>query len=560
MMERTAVQLRWTDAIWPRLPSSFTALLSYASAILLGLYFCWSTFPVALIFPASPLANFPLLDSAQHIIGQRYFIADDWRWPLLTAANLGAPEGVNIAFVDAIPILAIVLKSIRSVLPEGFHGIFLWYAVSLAIQPVAAVWCLRAAGEKRLAPAICIAVISLCIPAWWNRFGHAALTGHFLLLLALGGYFHLSRRGTVLRWTAALVLNVMALLVHPYLFFMTSAILLAVPVTALFRHDGSWLAQGACAGAFAVLSLLAAKVLGYIGAEGGGEFGGYAMNLLSPVWPAWSSLSPFGFGLARVETTPGSAWEGFNYLGAGILFLLLAVLVLRLRLLGASLRAHAGLLLVAIGLFVLSLSNNIGIGSLVLKEVYPTNSLLDNFRSSGRMFWAVTYILLLTLMLGALRVRPQWLGISLVVVAALLQFRDSVDFRKGLMWHLESPFTEWPVDAAALRQVFAGSRELVLLPGFDCDMGWQEKHTGVAVVLVASETALPVNTMYAARRVGPPHCADAQLAAAPFRSGEARVFLPSAREKWALTVPGGSEQCRTVGELLVCTSDPKILP
>lgn len=104
-------------------------------------------------------------------------------------------------------------------------------------QPVAAVWCLRAAGEKRLLPAICIAVISLCIPAWWNRFGHAALTGHFVLLLALGSYFHPSRHGDAM--AGALVLNVVALLVHPYLFFMTSAILLAVPMTALARPASS---------------------------------------------------------------------------------------------------------------------------------------------------------------------------------------------------------------------------------------------------------------------------------------------------------------------------------
>ncbi|MGV6872274.1 DUF6311 domain-containing protein [Pseudochelatococcus sp. B33] len=552
-------QPRWTDEIWPRLPPPVVALIAYAGAAALGLYFCRLTFPAALIFPAAPPDGFPLLDAAQHIAGQRYFIADDWRWPLLTAANLGTPDGTNIAFVDAIPIFAIILKSIRGLLPEGFHGILLWYAISLALQPVAAVWCLRAAGEKRLVPAICIAVISLCIPAWWNRFGHAALTGHFLLLLAVGGYFHLSRHGTALRWLAALLLNVVALLVHPYLFFMTSAILLAVPVTALVRRDGTWWTQGLYAGAFAASSLLVAKVLGYTGAQGGGHFGAYAMNLLSPFWPSWSSL--LRFDLPRVETTPGSEWEGYNYLGIGILFLLLTVVVLRARSLGEPLRRHAGLLLVALGLGVLSLSNNIGIGSLVFMDVYPTNAILDNFRSSARMFWAVTYILLVALVLGALHLRPKWLGLSLVVVAALLQLRDTVEMRMGLMWYLEGhAFVEWPVDAANLRRVFADSRELTLIPGFACGMSEEEKVRAVATILIASETALPVNTMYVARWQRPPSCADEQFARAPFRDGEARVLLPSASDGLREAIPDRDAHCRAYGELLVCAADRQNLP
>lgn len=532
------------------------AVIAYLIAAALGAYFSLVTFPVELLFPLTSHDGFTSMDLAQHIIGQRYFIADEWRWPLLTAGNLDTPNGINIAFVDAIPILAIILKSIRGILPESFHGIMLWYGISLALQPIAAVWCLRAAGEKRLIPAVCIAVISLCIPSWWNRFGHAALTAHFILILALGGYFHLSRKGTALRWACALMLNIAALLVHPYLFFMTTGIFLAVPITSFFRDNGTLRVQALYSSAFFILSFLSVSLLGYLGANGGGKFGGYAMNLLSPIWPAGSSLLPFE--LKRVKTTPDSAWEGYNYLGAGIIFLLVAVLILSRQAIKSSIRWHGGLFILAIGLIFISLSNNIGIGSLKFMDVYPTNAIFDNFRSSGRMFWAVTYILLLSLILGTLKIRPAWLGMAILICASALQLRDTIDMRMGLMWHLQNPAATWPVDAASLRQVFAQSNRLTLIPRFKCGPdNWEDEQKAAAVILVASETSLPVNTMFVARWHEERQCVDDQMAEAPFKEGEVRVFMPSVIERYRGTIPGEPDRCKTYGDLLVCTADPR---
>ena len=54
-------------------------------------------------------------------------------------------------------------------------------------------WCLRAAGETRVLPAIGIALAAVSMPAFINRYGHAALTGQFTLFLALGLYLRLVR-------------------------------------------------------------------------------------------------------------------------------------------------------------------------------------------------------------------------------------------------------------------------------------------------------------------------------------------------------------------------------
>ena len=172
------------------------------------------------------------------MVAQQYFIRDAWRWPLLLAANLNTPDGLHIAFADGIPLVALVLKLLAPLLPEGFQGIGLWYGIAFALQPVAAVWALRGTGERRWLPAFGVALLAAGMPAWLARYGHAALTGHFLILVGLGFYLRLLRRPRDLPlWLAAVLAQVATMLVHPYLAVMTLALLAAVPATLLLRRD-----------------------------------------------------------------------------------------------------------------------------------------------------------------------------------------------------------------------------------------------------------------------------------------------------------------------------------
>jgi len=264
---------------------AFPALAAYLAALAAGLVHAALAFPVAFLIPGPEQGWAPLGDAAQHAIAQRFFVADAWRWPLLLARNMNAPEGVNIAFADGIPLLAIPLKLAAPLLPPGFHGIGLWYAIAAAAQPVAAVWALRGAGERRFLPALGVALAALAMPAWLARYGHAALTFHASLLIALGLYLRLVRAQPAGLWFGAVVAMVGTLLVHPYLAAMALAVLGAVPVTLLFRRDRGWVGAALGVGAAAGAVGAAMAVLGYLGARGDGGYGDFALNLLSPVWP-----------------------------------------------------------------------------------------------------------------------------------------------------------------------------------------------------------------------------------------------------------------------------------
>jgi hypothetical protein len=532
------------------------ASLSYALAALLGVALVAATFPAEMLLPRADGAFAPQGDAAQHAIAQRYFLADAWRWPPLVARNLLPPEGLNIAFADGIPALALLLKALRGMLPDGFHGIGLWYAIAWVMQPVAAVWCLRGAGERRLLPAIGVALAAASMPAFVNRYGHAALTGHFTLLLALGLYLRLVRAPSPGLWAAAVAAIIGTLLVHPYLAAMAIALLAAVPATLLLRGDRRWV--GGAAGLAACLAAMGGTMaaFGYLGAAGDGGYGEFALNLLSPVWPHRSWLLG-GLVAAEIDATGHGGWEGYNWLGLGLLAGLLAVAALAPRAVAAALRHHAGLALVLLGLTLLAVSFRIGAGASMLLDLGEAPGVLQQFRASGRFFWPVGLALLVGTV--ALLARLPRFGPAAALALGLMQFADAAPNRDALRAWAQAR-TPWTVDAPALRALLADAERLTLLPTWPCvpkpdTLG--QHALQLQVLSLAAERAVPANTMYVARWRGErPACRDAATIAAPLAAGELRIVLPGAQPAVRATMPGAEAACRPVGALLACRVSP----
>lgn len=527
---------------------------AYGLAALLGLGLALAMFPLDFVLPAAGQAWRVAGDTAQHITAQRWFLAGPWTWPPLMIPGLGSPEGTNLPFADGIPLIALPLKLVAAWLPPGFHGVGLWHVASWVLQPVAAVWCLRGAGERRLLPAIGIAALALGMPVWLARYGHAALSGHFLILLALGFYLRLSRAPRPGLWAGAVALQAATLLAHPYLAVMTLALLGAVPVTLLLRRDRRWRGAALGAAASVVAMLLPMVAFGYLGAGGGSGYGDYALNLLSPIWPYGSWLLG-GLAPRFVDATGHGGWEGYNWLGLGTLGALLVVLALSPRALAALPRRHAGLALALLALTAIALSFRIGLGDRILLDLGAVPGVLEQFRSSGRFFWPVGY----ALAIGAavLVCRATRLGPALLLVLGLLQLADAQPLRRELhAWsHARAP---WHVDASEFRTMLAAHRRLTLLPSWNCapaDTRSQAQERLMELLLLASEHPLPVNTMYLARWSAAPRCEDEALAAAPLALGELRVILPEVRDAVLPLVPGGAAHCRDIGGIAACTRD-----
>ncbi len=528
--------------------------LTYLAAAALGV--C----AVAILFPSWALrgawpAGAPNADFAAHVLGERYFLADAWRWPPLAADNLDVPFGTNIGLTDSLPLLALAVKPFRAVLPVHFQYITVWLAFAWLMQPIAAVFALRGFGQKRSLPCLVAAVCALATPTFLSRQNHAALAGHFTLLLALGLAQRIvaSREDRRIWMRAACLLVPCLLLIQPYLMLMAAAILTAAPITLCVRRDPRWGRVALATAATLAVTCLLALILGYAGGAETSGFGVYSMNLLSPLWPSTSRVfAPFG--IHPLDMT-GGQYEGFQYLGAGILACLLAGVALRPGACAAALRANAGLVLVCLGLTALAVSNRVYAGHLLLLDL-PQPRPAGIFRASGRLFWPVLY----AIEIGGIALLSGWrhrlAPAMLVAVAALQAFDASPGFaQEHAALRQTLPFA---FDAHRLGRMMAASRLATVIPPWPCEATAQQAQYLMQVLWIAGESLVPTTTMYAARATHPPRCDMAQAAGRPLIAGELRVFLPG-HARLAAQTPDATAVCASLEPLTVCSADPAIL-
>ncbi len=530
------------------------ALASYLSALAVGLGLVLWVFPRWALLGALPPGAPPRADFGQHVIGQLYFLSQPWRLSgassFLVDRRLEAPWGASIALTDSIPLLTVAAKLLRPLLPPFQQTITLYQAAAWLMQPVAAVFALRSAGERRWLPALALAIMASSMPSLLFRFWHAALTGHCFLLAMLGLGLRIVRGSrAALVWAS--VLQTALLLIQPYLMLIASVQLLAAPITLFLRGDPSW--QSSLVG-FAVSSavmLLVGGLLGYWGAPSDGGFGYYSMNLLGPVWPTFSALIP-GIRFAPADGTGGQA-EGYQYLGLGLLGLL-GISAFGGRIWRAGLGRHPGLVLTCAGCTALAVTNWVFfLHHRVLHVPFPSR-LLSQVRASGRLFWPVSYTLMLGAAVVVLRRFPRT-GPAILLLASLVQFEDAQQLRRMDRADL-SGRGAYPFAPGRLAAVLRAHQRLTVVPTFPCNGGGTAANEDL--LWAAAQTRMEINSIYMARQAHAQQCLPEQVLMSRPQPGEVRVILPGFQQA-LIALPEADKDCRVLSPYLVCTRESGLL-
>ncbi len=461
---------------------------------------------------------------------------------------------------DSNPFFSLIAKGVTQTLrlaPVNLLGV--WLALCILLQPVTAVFALRGITRGRPEAALAVAALSVLSLAWLARLGHINLMGHFVILAALGLTLRMLGDGMRWEWAKATGLLLAALLFHPYLFLMCAAVLAAVPAEASVLRRASinrhWTGLVlACAIPFVLFRLLNGA-FGDAAAFGNAAsgFGFYSMNLLSPVWPQVSGL--FGPEMRMLDAT-GGQYEGFNYLGAGLLFLLVAAGV---SLAGAKRlpRPYPGLLLVLAGLTALALSSRVYAGHTLLLDLGGNvwEGLFAPIRSSGRFFWPVGYALLVgatAVIAGRL---PRLATVAVLVAAVLLQLADA------------GPLLQRATDQLAGRtsvktssvQVPPGTTLVSPVPPIMCARDSATFELATALLLRAAQAGMRLGDAGLARQPRWLNCNEASLDAmeTPLVTGEARVFTQAAAAPGLrLARFGAGARCGQVDAVTVCSRGP----
>ncbi len=377
-------------------------------------------------------------DIIQHYTGWMAFRDSAWSFPLGLSGNLGYPTGTAISFTDSLPLISILFKCISGILPETFQ-FFGWYILCCyVLQGISSSLFVRL-FTKNPWGVYGSSLLFTCSPILLERaFRHTALASQWLILFALYLYFRARRSGR-LPW-GFLALQALCVGIHPYFVPMVCGILAAWTLEGMLPGAG-WrkeaagralglagqtesvsgmekLAGKAACGLFFLGNLLVVAATGYVlglfgsGVSGSaGGFGYYSMNL-NALWnpvslgmEKWSGIFP---ALPQINGN----YDGFNYLGAGVLLFAGAGILGKLgrlvgeKKLGAFCKRYMGLLLFCAFCTLFAWSHVITWGSrelFTLPLPQTVQGLCSIFRASGRMFWPVYELLFLIACLGAVR-------------------------------------------------------------------------------------------------------------------------------------------------------------
>ncbi|MEI6095546.1 MAG: DUF6311 domain-containing protein [Gammaproteobacteria bacterium] len=416
------------------------------------------------------------IDSASHYIGwEMYRQSGIFQWPIGRSPMLGPDGGSSIAY-STLPLLALIFKPLThwSKIPLQFFG--LWSLSCFLGQAVSA-WKLLGIwikGRIHLSLGVCFFVIS---PAFLDRLSvHFDASAHWLLIFALYLYFK-----PVFKFGQWLILGVLSVLIFPYLAMMVS-IIFATRLVVDGISANRWFEAIKRISVYIGALLITAWQCGFfllggskIDAEGYGIFSANVLTFVDPGFPEnyrmpWSNIVP--------DRWQGAGqYEGFAFIGSGILFLTIVIWIKRLIqgsnlsrallicpvILAAALFGHdhdtaqmkltillgiifavafenlmlsgqrkftlkLALCLSTVGMSLFAFSNQIMLGQFQIAHFDLNRSLLDlanTFRSSGRFVWPLMIVLIALIIIKFIGELPQAFVTPILIAALVFQVVDS---------------------------------------------------------------------------------------------------------------------------------------
>ena len=498
-------QLSTRVSTWWTTPA--TARQAYALAAAIGMLIYLIVYGPGHLFGTTAYWDMPQEDSRAYLMGYRYFLAEPWQWPIFTSHTINLPATKSLALSDGIPVWALANKLVGTVIPpwDDFSSrsyLGLWHAVSHALQPCLGLAIMRLFGHRSRGAAILSAVFFLALPSWIFRYQHAALSAHFLILWPIYLYLRtpvkeVSPRKLQIGWLCELAVVAMT---NPYHVVMSFGLFAAALVRSRRVRTLIW-----APAALAVIGL-AAGLTGYLSRGAATKMGGfdiYTTNMMSMFVPPNSGIVGDARGWFGDTIPIHNQYEGMAYLGLGLIVLFVLFLP-NARMLGGVIKRHPALFAIALGAWLLALSNRIFFNSHMVVSYDVPSSLhfvRDWFRAPGRFAYVPMYVLIVFLLQWAFtRFSTGWKRLVLPALA-ILQIVDASG-----AWRFNHAYTRGPyphVLAMEPWRTLVQSHSTILeLPTFDClSDDWTKLKPALEIAYYASERALPINGVYGARPV-----------------------------------------------------------
>ena len=421
-------------------------------------------------------------DWGAHYLGWYFYKGEPWHYPIGEIQKLFYPIGTNVGFTDSIPLLAIPLKLFAVFLPENFQYFGLWLFSCHLLTAYFTIRLFKLFNVNDVFTFIAVLFIT-ANPVLIYRGMHPALCAQWLLIASI--YLYFLDPGSIKPQKILLyqfILLILSAMINPYMTFMVLGFTFFIPLRLSFFDKVLSKRNFFIYNAISILAVLFTwYVVGMITFKTGedlavsGAYGLLSLNLNS-------LFNSFGFStfLPQLKQVSLFQYEGFMYLGLGIIFLLIILLLYGLytftrkknnssQPISQSYKANIiPLIILVVLLSLFSITHIVSINDKVLFKAPIPNQLLkigEILRASARFFWIPYYLIVLFCLIAVAKSKLR-LSVKLTVafIALIIQFYDT----KLLFTYrnLANGSYQMPIDEKRWSTLFKEFDEIVLYPPF----------------------------------------------------------------------------------------------
>ena len=284
------------------------------------------------------------MDLKQHYVGFCHFRTTPWHFPIGLIDTLSVPYSMSVVYTDSIPLFAVVFKIFSNLLPLHFQYFGIFGLISFMLMGMLSPVLIRRFCDNKFLCILGSLFFILSFPILHRMYYHTALSAQWIIVLSLIIWSYIDITDTknlkklCIYWA---LIGFIAVSIHSYFVFMSGIVLAAQIIDGIVRlyiiesdlssnKKISFLkicVQNiyvfiplVCMGitSFTLLYLLG----GFYGkgSVSGLGFGSFNANLSSYFNPLTYGSIFKGF-----ELYGDFEFEGFAYVGAGILLILLAM-------------------------------------------------------------------------------------------------------------------------------------------------------------------------------------------------------------------------------------------
>ena len=374
-------------------------------------------------------------DSYTQFIGWSFYRNSNFfTFPLLKIFDYGMDVGSTIIYTDSLPLMAILFKPFSKFLPVDFQYLGMWILICYILTAYFGYKIFNLYFLEFYQKLISVLFLLLS-PIILERFsiGHITLMGHWLILFSF--YLYLKKNINLKIWLTIILISI---LLHGYFF----AMVFLVAIFSLIKEFSEKTKPPGEIGIYFIViisfSLFCLLVFGYFTVENifHGGWGGYRLNIISIINPQGLnfSWSQFISDSSIFERSKIGDYEGFNYLGLGMIINVLFAIFLAIKKKKITFSSTNSKLIIifCLLLIIFGLTNHIAFGPYELLN-YDLPRFLKvftkPFRASGRFFWPVYYIIFISTLVFVLRnLNPR----KALVYALLIFIIQVVDLSGGM--------------------------------------------------------------------------------------------------------------------------------